>query len=231
MAKLDTILVADDDREIVELVADALDDEGYYVLKAYQGKQAVDMIIANKEALDMIVLDIMMPEMSGLDVCRQIRHELDVPILLLSAKDRELDKVIGLEVGADDYLTKPFSVNELVARIKAHLRREKRKQLVKTISEGEVVFADIRMNRKTYEVFKGEEALSVSTKEFQILSYMYDNQNIVLTREQIYDAVWGYSEFADINTVTVHIKNLRAKLDPNNKHIVTVWGVGYKFVC
>lgn len=224
------ILVADDDREIVKLITDSLEDEGFEVLPAFNGNQVLDQL--NQATVSLIILDIMMPEMDGLEVCRRIRNNTAVPILLLSAKGREIDKVVGLEVGADDYITKPFSTNELVARVKAHLRREKRSSPLSTkkTPANDLNFEDILINKNTYEVFKNNQPVSLSTKEFQILTYLIENKNLVLSREQIYDAIWGAgSDFCDLNTVTVHIKNLRNKLDPENRYIKTVWGVGYKF--
>lgn len=221
------ILVADDDQEIVQLIGDTLEDEGYQVIPAYNGKQALEHL--EREAVSLLILDIMMPEMDGLEVCQKIRNQIMAPIILLSAKGREIDKVVGLEVGADDYLTKPFSVNELLARVKAHLRREKRSNKAEK-KEPVLSFDDITIHKDNYEVFKNGSKINLSTKEFQILLYLIENKNLVLTREQIYDAIWGVgSDYCDLNTVTVHIKNLRNKIDPQNDYIKTVWGVGYKF--
>lgn len=222
------ILVADDDPEIVRLIGDSLEDEGYEVLTAYDGKQVLEQL--DRSEVSLIILDVMMPEMDGLEVCRKIRNEIAIPIILLSAKSREIDKVVGLEVGADDYLTKPFSVNELVARVKAHLRREKRN--VKAVKNESAIFSfgDLTIHKDKYEVYKNGCKVNLSTKEFQILIYLIENKNLVLSREQIYDAIWGVgSDYCDLNTVTVHIKNLRNKIGPENDYIKTVWGVGYKF--
>lgn len=226
------ILVADDDREIVRLITDSLEDEGYEVLPAYNGHQVLEHL--KHTTVSLLILDIMMPEMDGLEVCRQIRNTIGIPIILLSAKDREIDKVVGLEVGADDYITKPFSTNELIARVKAHLRREKRNTTTTTSTskpeENLLNFDDISINKGTYEILKKNQPVNLSTKEFQILIYLIENHNLVLSREQIYDAIWGSgSDYCDLNTVTVHIKNLRNKLDPENRYIKTIWGIGYKF--
>lgn len=224
------ILVADDDREIVQLIKESLDEEGFEVVTAYNGREAFEKV--NQSQPNLVILDIMMPELDGLEVCRRVRQELSAPIILLSAKSREIDKVVGLEVGADDYLTKPFSINELIARVKAHLRRERRVQPTQQPSSPTnniIYYDDISINKDTYEVLKGDQPITLSTKEFQILLYLIENRNIVLSREQIYDAIWGNSEFGDLNTVTVHIKNIRAKLDVENRYIKTVWGIGYKF--
>ncbi|MGE5582246.1 MAG: response regulator transcription factor [Bacillota bacterium] len=222
------ILVADDDREIVRLISDSLMDEGFEVLAAYNGAQILEQL--NRSEVSLMILDIMMPEMDGLEVCRRIRNDTTVPIILLSAKGREIDKVVGLEVGADDYITKPFSTIELVARVKAHLRREKRNSGPVKNEDQIIKFAEIVVNKGNYEVLKNGQKINLSTKEFQILLYLIENQNLVLSREQIYDAIWGVgSDFCDLNTVTVHIKNLRNKLDPENNYIKTVWGAGYRF--
>ncbi len=227
MNVLSKILVADDDREIVRLISDSLEDEGYEILPAYNGKQVLEHL--EHAVVSLIILDVMMPEMDGLEVCRKVRNQIKVPIIFLSAKGREIDKVVGLEVGADDYLTKPFSVNELVARVKAHLRREQRSN--KTVTDNpSISFDDLTIHKDNYEVFKNGNKINLSTKEFQILLYLIENKNLVLSREQIYDAIWGVgSDYCDLNTVTVHIKNLRNKIDPENDYIKTVWGVGYKF--
>lgn len=222
------ILIADDDHEIVNLISDALEDEGYETVKVFNGTMVLESIKANDIAL--IILDIMMPEMDGLEVCRKIRNDVPVPIIFLSAKSREMDKIVGLEIGADDYISKPFSVNELAARVKAHLRREKRSE----VSEGNPMnllkVGSIVINTESYEVFKDNRRVDLSTREFQIFCCFVKNKNRVLTREQIYKEVWGDNDFGDLNTVTVHIRNLRSKLDQQNELIKTVWGIGYKFV-
>lgn len=221
------ILVADDDLEILRLISDSLEDEGFTVIPAHNGEEVLHQFSQNSVSL--LILDIMMPKIDGLEICRRIRHQTSVPILLLSAKDRELDKVVGLEVGADDYLTKPFSINELVARVKAHLRRENRHHSVVQSQTNRFTFANITVDKENFEVYKDNQRISLSTKEFQILVYLIENKNIVLSREKILDAIWGSHEYGDLNTVTVHIKNLRDKLDQDNRLIKTVWGIGYKF--
>lgn len=226
--KTSKVLIADDDHEIVNLIADALEDEGYETMKVYNGKEVLENIVCN--SIGLIILDIMMPEMDGLEVCRKIRNDISAPIILLSAKTREMDKIVGLEIGADDYITKPFSVSELVARVKAHLRREKRSEAYEINTSNILKAGSILINIENYEVFKDNIRKDLSTREFQILSYFMQNKNRVLTREQIYKAVWGDNDLGDLNTVTVHIRNLRSKLDEENKLIKTIWGVGYKFV-
>jgi len=221
------ILIADDDLDIRILLRNALESEGFSTEIAVTGCDTMSKI--NDPDLSLVLLDIIMPDISGLNICRKIRDLISIPIIFLSAKDREIDKIVGLELGADDYITKPFSVDEVIARIKSHLRREARKKLEKhPISP--IRFGNLVINKETYEVSINEESVQLSTKEFQILVYMAENRNRVLSREQIYEAIWGYNDFRDINTVTVHLKNLRSKIDPYRNYIKTVWGAGYKFI-
>ncbi|MGB4439476.1 MAG: response regulator transcription factor [Sedimentibacter sp.] len=222
------VLIADDDKEIVKLIADTLEDEGFKVIKAYNGTEAME-IIHKKEQVDLVLLDIMMPGMDGIEVCKKIRDTYSGPIVFLSAKGREIDKAIGLELGADDYLTKPFSTIELISRIKAHIRRDRR--LMNLSSNTPVLsFDGLKICMDSYEVWKDGQKIDLTTREFQVLAYMASNQNIVLSREKIYDSIWGNTDYGEINTVTVHIKYLRDKLDPDGKYIKTIWGVGYKFI-
>jgi DNA-binding response OmpR family regulator len=221
------ILIADDDWDIILLLRTALEAEGFQTTYAMNGNEAVRK--ANDPDLSLILLDIVMPDMNGLNVCKQIRDEIAVPIIFLSAKDREIDKVLGLEIGADDYITKPFSVDEVVARVKAHLRREKRTKN-EIHNRYMLQLGKLTINKDTYEVMVDDSPILLSTKEFQILVYMAENKNRVLSREQIYEAIWGYDEFGDFNTITVHIKNIRSKMDPEHRFIKTVWGAGYKFI-
>ncbi|MBP3039278.1 response regulator transcription factor [Bacillaceae bacterium Marseille-Q3522] len=229
-----TILVVDDDRDIVRLISDSLKYEQFTVVSAYSGKEALEIV--STANVDFIILDIMMPGMDGLEVCRILRKEYNMPILILSAKDRDMDKVIGLEIGADDYMTKPFSIYELTSRVKAHFRKidrlqkewqtQNREELTNRINPAQ---SPLVLDKRTYEAFINNEKMDLSTKEFQILSYLYDHPNQVLSREQIYESVWG-DEYGDINTVTVHIKNLRKKLGKEFDYIKTIWGIGYKFI-
>lgn len=228
-----TILVADDDRDIVKLISESLKFEQYSVIPAYSGKEVLSIMKENK--IDFVVLDIMMPEMDGLEVCRKIRSDYSIPILLLSARNREMDKIIGLEIGADDYMTKPFSIQELTSRIRAHFRKVERlyqewKGLrLENDINNETSSSPLVLNDKTFEAILNNQKLELSTKEFQILSFLKNHPNNVLSREQIYDNVWG-DEYGELNTVTVHIKNIRKKLGGQYDFIKTVWGVGYKYV-
>ncbi|MCM3597936.1 response regulator transcription factor [Metabacillus idriensis] len=228
-----TVLVADDDRDIVRLITESLKFEQFKAIPAYSGKEALSILKENK--IDFVVLDIMMPEMDGLEVCRNIRSEYSIPILLLSARDKDMDKIIGLEIGADDYMTKPFSIQELTSRIKAYFRKVDRlykewnglrqeKDMNTQASSSPLV-----LNDKTFEAFLNNQKLELSTKEFQILSFLKNHPNNVLTREQIYENIWG-DEYGELNTVTVHIKNIRKKIGGQYDFIKTIWGIGYKYV-
>lgn len=223
----ETILIVDDDMDIILLLRKALESEGYLTTYAMNGNEAIRK--ANDPVLSLILLDIVMPDLNGLNVCKRIRDEISVPIIFLSAKDREIDKIIGLELGADDYITKPFSVDEVIARVKSHLRREKRKK--KELDKNSLLQTGrLTINKDTYEVMVDDIQIMLSTKEFQILLFMVENKNRVLSREQIYEAIWGLNDFGDLNTVTVHLKNIRYKMDPERHYIKTVWGAGYKFI-
>ncbi|QKG85354.1 response regulator transcription factor [Kroppenstedtia pulmonis] len=218
------VLVVDDDRDIVRLVSDGLKYEQFEPLSAYSGQEALQMIRA--QTVDFAILDIMMPGLDGLETCRKIRETYSIPILLLSARNRDIDKIVGLEIGADDYMTKPFSVQELIARIKAHFRRMERMEQ-EFRGTGSAPVPSLFVDEHTYEAYMDGKKLDLSTKEFQILNYLVCHPNRVLSREQIYKSVWG-EEYGDMNTVTVHIKNLRKKMGKD--FIKTIWGVGYKLI-
>ncbi len=220
------ILIADDDIQITTLIADSLIDDGYTVAVVHDGKAAVDTV--GNQQFKLIILDIMMPELNGLEVCRKIRDKTSCPIIFVTAKNRTLDTVIGLEIGGDDYITKPFVVEELIAKVKAHIRRDERTNSVDNSSISHKL-GKLKIYPERYEVYKDDEKIELSTREFQLLMYLHNNVGRVLTREQIFDEVWGL-DYSDIGTVTVTIKNLRDKIDPENSYIKTVWGVGYKLV-
>ncbi|AOT72880.1 response regulator transcription factor [Geosporobacter ferrireducens] len=220
------VLIADDDKNITELISDSLADEGLSTAVVHDGLSAVDAV--SRENFRLILLDIMMPQMDGLEVCREIRNKTNAPILFVTAKNRTIDTIVGLEIGGDDYIAKPFVVEELVAKVKAHIRRDKRSD-IKIPDNNAVVIGDLVIYRDNYEVTKAGNRIELSTREFQLLLYMLDNIGKVLTREQIFDAVWGI-DYSDIGTVTVTIKNLRDKIEDGSKIIKTVWGVGYKLV-
>lgn len=221
------ILIVDDDMAIAQLVSDALEDDGFETEICTGGKEALQYIEKNTGKIDLITLDIMMPDMNGLKLCKRVRDSVTCPILLVSAKGKTVDTVLGLESGADDYISKPFVVEELVARVRAHLRREQR--LSNTPTEEIIKVGEIELRTGSFEVFKNGKPVQFSTREFQLLQYLMENKGKVLTREQIFSHVWN-TEFGDIGTVAVNIKSVRDKIDPDNTYIKTVWGVGYKFV-
>ena len=221
------IVIVDDDSAIAHLIADALEDEQLETIVFENPGAALNYILSAPRDISLILLDIMMPNLSGMEICRTIRDKVDCPIIFVSAKGKTLDTVLGLEMGADDYISKPFVVEEFVARIKAHLRREKRTAL--SPEEGVIRVGEIQLRVGSYEVYKNGQVVPVSTREFQLLQYLMENVGKVLTREQIFSHVWD-TEFGDIGTVAVNIKSIRDKIDPDNKYIKTVWGVGYKFI-
>ena len=221
---MNRILIVDDEQEIAELISDVLKDECFDTIIANSGASAIEIVKNNQ--IDLILLDIMMPEMSGIETCKKLREITSCPIIFVTAKNQTQDKLLGFENGADDYITKPFVTEELIARVKAHIRRENRlhKEPSNIISIGE-----IEINKENYEVKKNNELVTLSTKEFELLSYLMTNAGTVLSKEQIYNQVWQ-TEYGDIGTVAVNIKSLRKKLDPDEKYIITIWGLGYKFV-
>ncbi len=221
------ILFCDDDKNICELARLYLEKEGYDVLFAEDGKSAVNAF--NREKPMLIILDIMMPEMDGYEVCREIRKTSDVPIIFLTAKSDVFDKVLGLELGADDYMVKPFDIKELIARIKAILRRvEKDSEETK---EDIVRYDNITINLSNYELVIDGEKIEMPPKELELLYFLASNPNKVFTRDQLLSSVWGYDYFGDSRTVDVHIKRIREKIERKSDiwNLKTVWGVGYKF--
>ena len=220
------ILLVDDDVSILLLVSDVLEENGMNVVTARSGEEAVRLM--EGQSFDLILLDIMMKGLSGLDVCRKIRSRVSCPILFLSAKDSVKDIVTGLDLGADDYLTKPFVLEELVARIQAHLRRQMRSD-PRRASAGPIQIGGIRMEPEEMRVTRNGVEVPLSTREFELLAYLMQNAGQTLSRERIFHDVWR-TEYGDVGTVAINIKNLRAKLDPDWRYIKTVWGSGYRFV-
>lgn len=225
----DKILVVDDELHIRELVKFNLLKEGFEVLEASDGHAAVKMARAEKP--DLVVLDLMLPGLDGLEVCRSLkgrRETAAIPIIMLTAKSEEIDKVIGLELGADDYLTKPFSTRELTARVKAVLRRSH-----KDASQvGEMTIGELRLNFSRYEAHLGKEKLELTPKEYELIKLLSTNVGKVFTRDQLLEKIWGYEYFGDTRTVDVHVRHLRAKLAQDAEiadAIETVRGVGYRF--
>jgi len=219
-----TIVVVDDDEHIRELASLYLQKEGYTVITASDGPAALETI--QKHHPNLVVLDVMLPNMSGFDVCRRLRAESDVPILMLTARSEDVDKIVGLELGADDYLTKPFNPREMVARVKAILRRADAGH-----RGGPVVrFGPLVIDRQRREARLGDCELQLRTKEFDLLAALAENGGIVLTREQLLDQVWGYSFYGETRTVDVHVQHVRAKLAGSGLGIQTIRGIGYKLV-
>lgn len=221
------VLVVDDDINIVKLIKLYLEKEDYEVVTANNGREALE--IYNREDPSIIVLDIMMPELDGNSVCREIRKTSNVPIIMLTAKGETFDKVLSLELGADDYIVKPFDPKELTARIKAILRRSETKN---TTSDDKIVkFDKLEVNLVNYELKIDGRVLEIPPKELELLYFLASNPNRVFTREQLLEEVWGFDYFGDSRTVDVHIKRLREKLEGTeaNWQLKTVWGVGYKF--
>ncbi len=222
---MEKILIVDDENDIAELISDILEDEGYHTVIKNNGTDAINSV--KEEDFDLILLDVMMPDISGTEVCANIRNFTSCPIIFVTAKNGLSSKLVGFEVGADDYITKPFINEELVARVKAHLRREER--LDKKKKNNVIEIGEIKLNKESFEVYKNGEIVTLSTKEFELLTYLMENAGIVLSKEQIYQSVWK-NNYGDIGTVAVNIKSLRNKLDTDEKYIKTIWGMGYKFI-
>ena len=228
--KIYKILVVDDEADIVDFIGDYLTGEGYEVIKAYDGVQAVGKM--QKDLADLIVLDIMLPRLDGFEVCKQIRAESAVPILMLTAKDTDVDKIIGLEIGADDYMPKPFNPRELVARVKALLRRAYRQDYQPRSQTVTLKHKDLYINAERRGATIGNERLELTTKEFDLLLFLMQNPGHVYSRDQLLDYVWGQDSFVGARTVDVHIRRLREQIETDAsqpQYIITVWGIGYKF--
>ncbi len=225
MSERSKVLIVDDDKHIAELISLYLNKEGYETREVYSGKAA---IAAFKEySPNIVLLDIMLPEIDGYQVCREIRQISNIPIIMLTAKGEVFDKVLGLELGADDYIIKPFDPKELIARVKAVLRRYDSKPIE---VPKQIVFQNLNINQSTYVVTYHDVPLELPPKEFELLNFLAQHPNQVFTREQLLDKIWGYEFMGDTRTVDVHIKRLREKMPySDNWSIKTVWGVGYKF--
>lgn len=227
------ILVVDDELSIVTLLQFNIEKAGFEVITASDGQEGYELAIAEKP--DLIVLDLMLPGMDGIEVTKKLRSEkIDVPILMLTAKDEELDKIIGLELGADDYLTKPFSPREVVARIKAIMRRtESRKEAAEETESpaAELTIGDLHISPESYEAYRGDQLLELTPKEFELLLFLATNKGKVFSRDQLLDAVWNYDYIGETRIVDVHVSHLREKVEPDTKrplYIKTIRGFGYK---
>lgn len=223
------ILVVDDEKSIADILKFNLEKEGFMVEVAYDGEEAVEKVF--KTSPDLVLLDIMLPKKDGFQVLKEIRKELKIPVLMLTAKEEEVDKVLGLELGADDYVTKPFSMRELMARVKANLRRVE-------FSNGEaingeiIVSGDLSIDLNKYEVKKCGEVVELTLREFELLKFLASSAEQVFSREQLLEEVWGYEYYGDIRTVDVTVRRLREKIEDENgeyKYILTKRGVGYYF--
>ena len=220
------ILLVDDDVSILLLVSDVLEENGMNVVTARSGEEAVRLM--EGQSFDLILLDIMMKGLSGLDVCRKIRSRVSCPILFLSAKDSVKDIVAGLDLGADDYLTKPFALEELAARVQAHLRRQERSAPGRPVG-GPIQIGAILLDPEKLTVTKAGAPVALSTRELELLTYLMRHAGETLSRDRIFHDVWR-TDYGDVGNVAINIKNLRSKLDPEWRYIKTVWGSGYRFV-
>ena len=222
------VLVVDDEKLIVKGIRFSLEQDGMEVDTAFDGEEALAMI--NEKEYDMVLLDLMLPKMDGLEVCQNIRGFSDVPIIIITAKSEDMDKIMGLEYGADDYITKPFNILEVKARIKAILRRNAKNnpdEYLRILEKG-----DIKMELDGRRLFVPGEEISLTAKEFDLLELMVGNPNKVFSREELLNTVWGYEYPGDVRTVDVHIRRLREKIEPNPgepRYVHTKWGVGYYF--
>jgi len=222
------ILVVDDEKPIVDILKYNLTREGYNVLEAYDGEQAIE--IAFKENPDLILLDIMLPKQDGFSVCKKVREKMACPIIMLTAKGEEVDKILGLELGADDYITKPFSMRELIARVKANLRRI---ALSGPMNEQQFIkIKDLELDLKSYQLRKRGKPLDLTFREFELLKFLATRAGQVFSREKLLEEVWGYEYYGDIRTVDVTIRRLREKVEDdsaNPVYILTKRGIGYYF--
>ncbi len=223
------VLVVDDEASIVNIISYNLKKEGYEVITAEDGETGLDLALS--ESPDLILLDIMMPKMDGYEVCRKIREKSNVPIIMLTARADEVDKVIGLEMGADDYVTKPFGNRELIARVKAHLRRSTAKDMPET--NGNIqTYGDLTIDFDRYEVTKRGEVINLTLREFELLTFLATQKTQIFNRETLLEKVWGYEYFGDVRAVDVTIRRLREKIedDPGKpRYIITKRGIGYYF--
>ncbi|MEK4427867.1 response regulator transcription factor [Paenibacillus sp. FSL M7-0802] len=224
-----TILLVDDEPEIIKLMQIYLENEGYRLLMARDGLEALEQV--SRESIDVMVLDVMMPNMDGVEACMKIRETEHFPIIMLSAKGQDMDKITGLSVGADDYVTKPFSPLELVARIKSQLRRVRKYTHSSPALEHEMILDELSINSATHEVTLAGESIKQTPREFAIVELLARNRGQVLSMEQIYEKVWKEQYLESNNTLMVHVRKIREKIeaDPRKpKYLKTVWGIGYK---
>lgn len=228
--KVYKILVVDDEIDIADFIGDYLTGEGYEVIKAYDGINALDKI--RQDLPDLVVLDVMLPGMDGFEVCKQIRAESAIPVLMVTAKDRDVDKIVGLEIGADDYIPKPFNPRELIARVKAILRRTYRQDYQPRSQSATLKYRDLSVDTERRRATIGNRLLELTMKEFDLLLFLMQSPGHVYSRDHLLDFVWGKDSFVGARTVDVHIRRLREQIETDASHpqyIKTVWGIGYKF--
>jgi len=225
------ILVVDDEKPIVDLISFNLKKEGHEIIEAHDGEQAYNMALSEKP--DLILLDVMLPKMDGFTVCRKLREKISTPIIMITAKEEEVDKVLGLELGADDYMTKPFGIRELIARVKANLRRtEIETQIDAESSQDEMKIDELVINFTRYEVQKSGNVIELTLREFELLKFLANYSGQVFSREALLEKVWGYEYYGDMRTVDVTVRRLREKIENNAaepEYILTKRGVGYYF--
>lgn len=222
------ILIIEDEKELADILEAYLEVEGFKPITAQDGEEGLEKFHENE--IGLVLLDIMLPKIDGIHVCKEIRGKSDVPIIMVSAKSGEMDKVIALGIGADDYVTKPFSPLELVARVKAQLRRYEKSKGSVSIDNEKIIIGELILNKASYSALVNGEQLELTTKEFDMLFFFAKNPNQVFSKEQIYEGVWGYSGICDDNSITVYVNRIREKLGKfGMDYIRTVWGAGYKF--
>jgi len=224
------ILIVDDEKNIVDILRFSLRKEGFSTIEAYDGEQAVELALSEKP--DLILLDVMLPKMDGFTVCRKLRQSITTPILMLTAKEEEVDKVLGLELGADDYITKPFSQRELMARIKANIRRTAMEEVAATRAANIIQAKDLVIDCDRYEVKRDGKVIELTLREFELVKFLAMYPGQIFTRESLLEKVWGYEYYGDVRTVDVTVRRVREKLerDPSNcEYIMTKRGVGYYF--
>jgi two-component system, OmpR family, response regulator VanR len=225
----ETLLLVDDEKEILDLLEIYLKNDGYRLLRAANGIEALQLLQRNE--VDLIILDIMMPQMDGIQACLKIRQQKNMPIIMLSAKAQDMDKIMGLSSGADDYMSKPFNPLELLARVKSQLRRYTRLNVPHPVKSEEIEIDELTINTATHEIRIEGREIKLTPREFAILTLLAKNRGIVFSIERIYESVWNESFFQSDNTVMVHIRKIREKIENNPRqprYIKTVWGVGYK---
>lgn len=225
---MDKILIIEDDEDLCNLIRDYLKIEGFEAVTCNDGLEG--MKAAKEGGFSLIILDIMLPNIDGMTICRKLRESSHVPIIMASAKSGDTDKILSLGMGADDYITKPFSPMELVARVKAHLRRQSYLSTEEKTQDNVLVFGELAVYPDSYKVTLNGEEVKLTSREFQVLQYLITNSGKVFSKQQLYDNIWGFSEFIDDNTMAVYVKKLREKLgDIGKRSIKTVWGAGYKW--